>query len=96
VIGPNVVIGPGVVVEEGARIKNSVVLEKAKIGSYSYVDGSIIGWRSKVGKWNRLENLSILGEEVSLADEINLNGAIVLPNVSVKNSITVPGTILLC
>ena len=70
-------------------------MEKAVIKEYSYVDGSIIGWRSKVGKWVRIEGLSILGEEVVISDEVNLNAVFVLPNVAVKNSIWTPGTIIL-
>ncbi len=82
-------------IKSGARIKNSVIMEKAVIKEYSYVDGTIIGWRSKVGKWVRIEGLSILGEEVVISDEVNLNAVYVLPNVAVKNSITNPGTIIL-
>ena len=70
-------------------------MEKAVIKEYSYVDGSIIGWRSKVGRWVRIEGLSILGEEVVINDEVNLNAVYVLPNVAVKNSICTPGTIIL-
>lgn len=94
-IGPNVVIGPGVIVEDGVRIKNSVILANAKISSFSYVDSSIIGWKSKVGRWTRIENMTILGEEVTVSDEIHLNGITVLPNVSVKSSLITPGTIVL-
>jgi len=50
-IGPNVTIGPGCVVEEGARLKNVVMLSNSSVGAHSWVDSSIIGWDSKVGKW---------------------------------------------
>ncbi len=89
------VIGPGVVIKSGARIKNSVLMEKALVKEYAYLDGSIMCWRSKVGKWARIEGLSILGEEVVISDEITLNSTIVLPNVGVKTSQTTPGTIIL-
>lgn len=95
-IGPNVVIGPGAVIESGARVKNSVVLGNTQVSCYSYVDGSILGWKSKVGKWTRIENMTILGEEVTVADEIQLNGITVLPNVSVKTSQNTAGTIIMC
>jgi mannose-1-phosphate guanylyltransferase len=85
-IGPNVVIGKGAVVKPGARIKNSVILDDAIINNHSYIDGSIVGWRSKVGKWARIENLTLLGEDVVISDEVHLSGTIVLPNVPVKTS----------
>lgn len=48
-IGPNVVIGPGV------RIKESIILAGATIEDHSLVLHSIIGRKSRVGKWARVE-----------------------------------------
>ena len=70
-------------------------MDKVLVKEHCYIDGSLVGWRSKIGKWTRLEGLSILGEEVVISDELYLNSVCVLPNVAVKNSITNPGTILL-
>jgi mannose-1-phosphate guanylyltransferase len=70
-------------------------MENCSIGEHAYVEGSIVGWRAKVGKWTRIEGLSILGEEVVVSDEIYLNSTIVLPHVGVKSSQTTPGTIIL-
>jgi mannose-1-phosphate guanylyltransferase len=70
-------------------------MEKVVVNNHAYIDGSIIGWRSKIGKWARIEGLSILGEEVVISDEILLNSTYVLPNVPIKNSITTPGSIIL-
>lgn len=70
-------------------------MENSTVNDYTYIDGSIIGWKAKVGKWCRLEGLNILGEDVSINNEISLNSTIVLPNVGVKNSQTNPGTIIL-
>jgi mannose-1-phosphate guanylyltransferase len=64
------------------------------INSYSYIDNSIIGWRCKIGRWSRIENHSLLGEDVNIADEISLNNTIVLPNVALKTSNT--GSTILC
>jgi mannose-1-phosphate guanylyltransferase len=85
-IGPNVVIGKDVIVKPGARIKNSVIMAGCCINSHAYIDNSIIGWRSKIGRWARLENYSLLGEDVVISDEICLNGTVVLPNVTLKTS----------
>ncbi len=83
-MGPNVVIGPSAVINSGARIKNSVILDKVVVNSHAYIDNSIIGWKTQVGKWSRIENISILGEEVVVHPEVSLSGAIVLPNVPIK------------
>jgi mannose-1-phosphate guanylyltransferase len=87
------VIGKGVVIKSGVRIKNSVILDDVVVNNNSLIDGSIIGWRSKIGKWARLENLTLLGEEVVISDEIHLNGTVVLPHVPVKLSNT--GSVIL-
>jgi mannose-1-phosphate guanylyltransferase len=71
-------------------------MEKTLVKEHSYIDGSIIGWKSKIGRWVRIEGLSILGEECTLGDEILLNSIIVLPNVTLKNSNNNPGSIVLC
>ena len=57
------------------------------MNNYAYINNSIIGWKTQVGKWCRIENHSILGEEVNVHAEICLNAAIVLPNVPVKNNV---------
>jgi len=83
-IGPNVTIGEGCVVEEGARLKNVVLLKGAHIKSHSWISDSIIGWNSKVGKWARIEGISVLGEDVEIKDEIFINGSSVLPHKAVN------------
>jgi mannose-1-phosphate guanylyltransferase len=72
-----------------------VILGSVQVFEHSYIDGSIIGWKSKIGKWSRLENLTLIGEDVQIADEIYLNGTIVLPNVSLKTSQNTPGHVVM-
>lgn len=95
IIGPNVVIGPNVTVKSGSRILNSVLMSDSIIESSSYIEGSIIGWKSQVGSWVRIEGLSILGEDVTVADNLYINSSIILPNCRVKTSLKNPGTILM-
>ena len=71
-IGPNVVIGAGCVIKSGTRIKNSVLFQKCLVNENSYIDGSIIGWKSIIGKWCRIQELSVLGEDVTIKDEVLL------------------------
>ena len=59
-------------------------MDKVIVNESAFVDNSIIGWKSKVGKWARIESFSFLGEDVNIANEITLNEAVVLPNVTVK------------
>ena len=94
-IGPNVCIGPGVRIEAGTRIANTVVLAGTTIGAHSWINGSIIGWRCRIGNWVRIEGLSVLGENVQVKDEVCFNGIIVLPHKEVKDSEMEKGKILL-
>ena len=68
-LGPDVSIGPGCVVEGGVRLSKCTVLRGAKIREHACVSGSLIGWHSVIGRWARLENTCVLGEDVQMADE---------------------------
>jgi len=93
-IGPNVSIGPGVIIEDGACIKRSTILRNAQIKSHSWVDSCIIGWKSVVGRWVRLENGTVLGENVKIKDEVYVNGGKVLPNKAISMSVPEPQIIM--
>ena len=55
VVGPNVYIGPGVVVGAGARIRESIVLDRAELGKHCCILHSIVGWKGFIGAWARVE-----------------------------------------
>ena len=93
-IGPNVSIGANVVIEDGARIMGSAILEGARIKAHAFVSTTIIGWRATVGSWARVEGGAVLGDDVSVGDELYVNGAIVLPNKSIGASIASPQIIM--
>jgi mannose-1-phosphate guanylyltransferase len=59
-------------------------MDNVVINEHSYVDNSIVGWKSVIGKWARIDNFTIIGEDVNIANEITLDEAIVLPNVTLK------------
>ena len=86
-IGPNVTIGPNVVVGDGVRIQRSVLLSGSKIKDHAWVKSTIVGWNSSVGKWARLENVSVLGDDVTIGDEIYVNGGSILPHKSIKQNV---------
>lgn len=46
------------------RLKNCVLLKNSVINSNSWINESIIGWSSVVGKWVRIEGVSVCGEDV--------------------------------
>lgn len=93
-IGPDVVIGPNCVVGAGSRLQKCTLMPGSKVGSYSYVSGSIIGWDSKIGDWVRVDGLSVLGMDVKVKDELHVDKSIVLPHKSIKSSLPA-GTIQL-
>jgi len=93
-IGPNVVLGPGVVIQDGVRIKRCTVMRDARIKSHAWLESCIIGWESKVGMWARLENVTVLGQDVNVKDEIYLNGVRILPHKSISASVPEPQIIM--
>ncbi|KAG0224941.1 Proteasome subunit alpha type-2, partial [Mortierella sp. GBA43] len=54
-LGPNVSIGPNVFVGQGARIRDSIILDNVDIKQNACILYAIIGWNSKVGCWSRVE-----------------------------------------
>lgn len=107
-IGPYVTIGPNVVIGEGnskneicdidsilgVRLKEAVVLEGVKIGDNSWIHNSIVGWKSVLGKWVRVQNVTVLGQDVTVADELYINGGQVLPHKSIAESVPEPKIIM--
>lgn len=56
-IGPNVTIGAQVKVGDGARIKNSIILEDVVVHPHAFILNAIIGWTSVIGSWVRIEGV---------------------------------------
>jgi mannose-1-phosphate guanylyltransferase len=79
-LGPDVSVGPGCVIEQGVRLTKCTILRGAKVKEHACVAGSVVGWHSIIGKWARLDNCCVLGEDVQVADEKFLNGSVVLPH----------------
>jgi len=93
-IGPNVIVGPGVVVEDGVCIKRSTLLRGCQIKEHSWLNSCIVGWKCRVGRWVRMEADTVLGEEVTVEDEVFVNGGKVLPNKSISSSVSEPKIIM--
>ncbi len=86
-IGPNVVIGHGCVIGDGVRLQRCVLLEDSKVTEHAWIKSTIVGWRSTVGRWARLENVTVLGDDVTIGDEIYVNGGSVLPHKTIKANV---------
>lgn len=86
-IGPNVTIGPNVVIGDGVRLQRCVILEGCRVKDHAWIKSTIVGWNSTVGRWARLENVTVLGDDVTVADEIYVNGGCVLPHKTIKTNI---------
>ncbi|KAJ0525540.1 putative nucleotidyltransferase [Helianthus annuus] len=93
-IGPDVAIGPGCVIESGVRLSQCTIMRGVCIKEHACISSSIIGWHSTVGRWARIENMTILGEDVHVCDEIYSNGGVVLPHKEIKASILKPEIIM--
>nr|KAJ3421466.1 mannose-1-phosphate guanyltransferase [Polyrhizophydium stewartii] len=93
-IGPNVVIGPGVVIGDGVRLNKATVMRGSSVKDNAWVKNSIIGWYSSVGRWARLDGVTVLGEDVHVKDEVYTNGATVLPHKTVSNDILEPQIVM--
>ncbi|SGY20695.1 BQ5605_C016g08128 [Microbotryum silenes-dioicae] len=94
VIGPNVVVGPGCVIGAGARLQRCVIMENAVVKEHAFIRSSIIGWNSTCGRWTRIDNCTVLGDDVNVKDELLVNGASVLPHKSISTSITEPSIVM--
>lgn len=44
-------IGPDVVIEDGVCMSKTTVLRGARVKSHAWIQQSIVGWESTVGKW---------------------------------------------
>lgn len=94
-IGPNVVIGPGCVIEAGVRLSRTTLLRGVTVRANSWVHSSIIGWGSTIGRWCRVEGVTVLGEDVQVKDEKYINGGLILPHKAISSNIPEPGTIVM-
>lgn len=93
-IGPDVTIGPGVVIGDGVRLQRCVLLAGAKVKDHAWVKSTIVGWNSTVGRWARLENVTVLGDDVTIGDEVYVNGGSILPHKTIKSNVDVPAIIM--
>ena len=94
-IGPNVVIGANCVIGPGCRIYNSTIMQGTKVIGYTLIEGSIIGWDNTVGKWVRVNGLTVTAEDVQIKDELYINGTMIMPHKPITMSFPNAGSIVM-
>lgn len=94
-LGPNVTVGPNCRIGKGARLRNTAVMSDVAVKDYAWISDAIIGWKSTVGSWARIEGLTVVGQDVSIAPECYINKALILPHKSITSSIHQEGQIVM-
>lgn len=97
-LGPNVSIGPNVIIENGVRIRDSIILDNARVNHDSCIINTVLGWSSVVGAWARVE-----GESPDIAGNIGATrrgfksstATIIGKNVTIKEEIAIRNCIVL-
>jgi mannose-1-phosphate guanylyltransferase len=93
-IGPNVVIGRNVVIGDHSCIENSVVMDGSRVGCAALIKDSIVGWNCNIGKWARLLEETVLGEDVTVRDGLVMRTVIVCPHKVIDRSYFEPEKII--
>ncbi|KAJ9677629.1 hypothetical protein PVL29_022554 [Vitis rotundifolia] len=95
-IGPNVSISANARIGAGVRLISCIILDDVEIKENAVVIHAIVGWKSSVGKWSRVQavgdfnaklGITILGEAVAVEDEVVVVNSIVLPNKTLNVSV---------
>ncbi|KAM7471350.1 hypothetical protein LguiA_009533 [Lonicera macranthoides] len=99
-VGPNVSVAANARIGAGVRLISCIILDDVEIKENAIVIHSIVGWKSSIGRWSRVQaegdynaklGITILGEDVTVEDEVVVINSIVLPhktlNVSVQQEI---------
>ncbi|BFI16759.1 mannose-1-phosphate guanylyltransferase [Marchantia polymorpha subsp. ruderalis] len=95
-IGPNVSISANARIGPGVRLIGCIILDDVEIKENAVVMHSIVGWKSSIGRWSRVQGggdynaklgIAILGEDVCVEDEVVVINCIVLPHKNLNQSV---------
>ncbi|XP_062170216.1 uncharacterized protein LOC133875946 [Alnus glutinosa] len=95
-IGPNVSISANARIGAGVRLISCIILDDVEIKENAVVIHAIVGWKSSIGRWSRVQangdcnaklGVTILGEAVTVEDEVVVINSIVLPNKTLNVSV---------
>ena len=62
----NVIVGDGAVIGNSTEVKNTIILDEAKLPHYNYVGDSIIGYRAHMGAGAIASNLRLDRQKISI------------------------------
>ncbi len=95
-LGPSAVVCRGARVGSMALVERSVVMARAKIEDATVVKGSIIGEGCFIDRWARVEEGSVIGDEVVVGEGVYIAPrTVILPFKEVESSIYVEGRVVL-
>ncbi|KAL1564942.1 mannose-1-phosphate guanylyltransferase [Salvia divinorum] len=95
-IGPNASISANARIGAGVRLVNCIILDDVEVKENAVVIHAIVGWKSSIGRWSRVQasgdhntklGVTILGESVTVEDEVVVINSIVLPNKTMNVSV---------
>ncbi|XP_059640170.1 uncharacterized protein LOC132282485 [Cornus florida] len=95
-IGPNVSVSANARIGAGVRLISCIILDDVEIKENAVVIHAIVGWKSSIGRWSRVQaagdynaklGITILGEAVTVEDEVVVVNSIVLPNKTLNVSV---------
>jgi len=96
IVGPNSVLLDQVSVGDFSMVKGSVVMKGSRIGSSTYIKNSVVGESCSIGNWVRIESGTIIGDQVSITDEVFVNKRnYILPYKEISESIWNEGGVVL-
>ncbi|KAF5957592.1 hypothetical protein HYC85_004817 [Camellia sinensis] len=82
-IGPNVSISANARIGPGVRLISCIILDDVEIKENAVVMHAIVGWKSSIGRWSRVQ----ASEAVTVEDEVVVINSIVLPNKTLNISV---------
>ncbi|KAJ7565933.1 hypothetical protein O6H91_02G081900 [Diphasiastrum complanatum] len=86
-IGPNVSISANARIGPGVRLISCIILDDVEVKENAIIMNSIVGWKSSIGRWARVQGggdhkmklgITILGEDVTVEDEVVIINSVVL------------------
>ncbi|CAD5185725.1 unnamed protein product [Musa acuminata subsp. malaccensis] len=98
-IGPNVSVSANARIGAGVRLISCIILDDVDIKENAVVINCIVGWKSSIGRWARVQaslgegdynaklGITILGEAVAVEDEVVVINSIILPNKTLSISV---------
>ena len=78
----------------GVRLTKCAIMDNTTVKANSWITSSIVGWNCTIGRWVRMEGVSVLGEDVQVSDELYVNGGRILPHKGISTCIAEPEIVM--